>query len=139
MAKIYRLMAIDYGEKRVGIALTDPLRIFSKPYIVLQRESKTFFPELNQIILEKQVQQVILGLPCNLSGEDTKKTLEVREFAKVLRQNINVPIVFWDERYSSVEANESLKKAGYSVKDARKVVDKVAASIILKSYLQANQ
>jgi putative Holliday junction resolvase len=82
------------------------------------------------------VGKIILGLPQNLSGEDTKKTIEVREFAEILKSKVDVPVIFWDERYTSVEANEELKQMGYTIAESRKVVDKVAASIILKSYME---
>jgi putative Holliday junction resolvase len=78
---------------------------------------------------------VVLGLPLNLAGEDTDKTREVRAFAETLRAEIPLPIHFFDERYTTVEANSALKKLGYSVQDERKVIDMVAASILLQSYL----
>jgi putative Holliday junction resolvase len=135
MTDLYRIMAIDYGEKRVGIALSDPLRIIAKPFRVLLRQSETFFDELRNIIKEQNVKQIVLGIPYNLAGNETKKTLEVKDFATLLQEEIDTPLVFWDETYTTVQANESLKSSGYSIEDARKVVDKVAASFILKSYL----
>ena len=72
-------MAIDFGEKRIGIALTDPLRIFAKPHVVVPNtESK--FDDIKKIIRDEMVGEIILGLPQNLAGEDTQKTLEVRAF-----------------------------------------------------------
>jgi putative Holliday junction resolvase len=138
MTDLYRIMAVDYGEKRVGIALSDPLRIIAKPYQVLLRDSATFFDELKQIILNQNVKKIILGIPYNLAGNETQKTLEVKRFADLLSNQLDVPILFWDERYTTVEANESLKSDGYSIKSARQVVDKVAASLILQSYLMYN-
>ena len=133
---LYRILAIDYGEKRVGIALSDPLRIISKPFCVLENKDD-LFDEIQKIISEQQVEKIVLGIPYNLKGEDSFKTIEVKQFGEVLKSKIPLPIIFWDERYSTVEANESLKKMGYSVLEARKVVDKVAASIILKTYLES--
>ncbi|MCD4819072.1 MAG: Holliday junction resolvase RuvX [Candidatus Cloacimonetes bacterium] len=133
---LYRILAIDYGEKRVGIALSDPLRIISKPFCVLENNDD-LFDKIQEIIFEQQVEKIVLGIPYNLKGEDSHKTKEVKEFGEKLIIKISLPIIYWDERYSTVEANESLKKMGYSVIEARKVVDKVAASIILKNYLQS--
>ena len=132
---LLRLMGIDFGEVRIGIALSDPLQIISQPFLVLANNDNTI-NEIQNIIKTEEVEKIILGLPQNLDGEDTKKTLEVREFAEKLKSNIDVPLFFWDERYSSVEANEQLKQMGYTILESRKVVDKVAASIILKNYME---
>lgn len=133
---MYRLMGIDFGEVRIGIALSDPLQIISKPFVVLQNtDDEILWEELLKIIEERQVGKIILGLPLNLKGKDTKKTLEVREFAKILKDKINIPLVFHDERYTSVDANDALKSMGYNVRESRKVIDKIAASIILKNYM----
>jgi len=132
---LLRLMGIDFGEVRIGIALSDPLQIISQPFLVLANNENTI-NEIQNIIKTEEVEKIILGLPQNLDGDDTKKTLEVREFAEELKSNIDIPLFFWDERYSSVEANEQLKKMGYTILESRKVVDKMAASIILKNYME---
>ncbi len=131
---IYRLLAIDYGEVRVGIALSDPLRIISKPYIVLSN-NENLLEEIQKIIRKESVGKIILGLPLNLQGEDSKKTIEVREFKQTLADFIDIPIEFYDERYTTSEATDVLKKMGYDSKQRRKVIDMMAASIILKSYM----
>ncbi len=128
-------MGIDFGEVRIGIALSDPLQIISQPYRVIPNDDDTI-SEIKNIIKSEEVRKIILGLPLNLNGEDTKKTLEVREFSEVLKSNVNIPVIFWDERYTSVEANEELKHMGYGIAESRKVIDKVAASIILKNYME---
>ena len=135
---MFRLMGIDYGEVRIGIALSDPLQIISKPYEVLHNSNdEKVWEELLKIVNEKKVGKIILGLPLNLKSQDTKKTIEVREFADELKKRIDIPLIFQDERYTSVDANETLKKMGYSIKESRKVIDKVAASIILKNYMDS--
>lgn len=132
---LFRLMGIDFGEVRIGIALSDPLQIISQPFRVIPNNDNTI-SEIQNIIKTEEVEKIILGLPLNLDGEDTKKTLEVREFSEILISNIEIPVIFWDERYTSVEANEKLKEMGYGIAESRKVIDKVAASIILKSYME---
>jgi len=132
---LFRLMGIDFGEVRIGTALSDPLQIISQPFRVIPNNEDTF-SEICKIVKNEEVEKIILGLPLNLDGEDTKKTLEVREFAEILKNNVQIPVIFWDERYTSVEANEELKRMGYSIAESRKVIDKVAASIILKSYME---
>lgn len=132
---MYRLMGIDYGEVRVGIALSDPLQIISKPYLVIANNAE-LWDGIIKIIERENVGKVILGLPLNLAGDDSRKTLEVRDFKDALAEKIDVPIEFYDERYSTAEANDLLIEMGYSPKERRKVVDKMAASIILKNYLE---
>ena len=132
---LFRLMGVDFGEVRIGIALSDPLQIISQPFLVIPNNDNTI-SEIKKIIKMEEVGKIILGLPLNLDGEDTKKTLEVREFFEMLTSNVDIPVVFWDERYTSVEANEQLKQMGFSIAESRKVIDKVAASIILKSYME---
>ncbi|MCK5052227.1 MAG: Holliday junction resolvase RuvX [Candidatus Cloacimonetes bacterium] len=132
---LFRLMGIDFGEVRIGIALSDPLQIISQPFKVISNDDNTIY-QIQDIIKTEEVGKIILGLPLNLDGEDTKKTLEVREFSVILKSNVDIPVIFWDERYTTVEANEKLKQMGYSIAESRKVIDKVAASIILKSYME---
>jgi len=132
-------MSIDYGTVRIGIALSDPLQIIANPFKVIQNSGEEVLTEINSIIKSEKVGRIILGLPVNLEGKDTKKTIEVRDFFEKLKNKISIPIIYWDESYSSVEAEEMLKKMGKSIKESRKVVDKFAASIILKSYLDSIQ
>ncbi|MCD6181668.1 MAG: Holliday junction resolvase RuvX [Candidatus Cloacimonetes bacterium] len=131
---ITRILAIDFGTVRIGIAISDPLRIIARPYRVLAN-SDSFFDELRTIIARENVGEVVLGLPLNLAGEDTDKTREVRVFEEKLREEISLPVQFFDERYTTVEANSALKKLGYSFREERAVIDMVAASILLQSYM----
>lgn len=132
-----RLMAIDYGEKRIGIALTDPLKMFSKPYKVLDNSGKQkFVSDLKEIIKEQNVSKVILGHPLGESGQETKKTLEVQKIHNLLCKNLDIEVVLHDERFTTVDANNELKKLGYNYLEAKKVIDMVAASMILKSFME---
>ncbi len=135
---IYRLMGIDYGEVRIGIALSDPMRIISKPYKVLKNEEGTIWKQMKEIIATMDVGKIILGLPVNYSGEDTAKTKEIRAFYTKLKKHLQIEVEFWDERYSTLDSKDLLKKMGYTPQDGRKVIDKVAASLILKSYMENN-
>jgi putative Holliday junction resolvase len=132
-----RLLAIDYGEKRIGIALSDPLKMFSKPFKVLSNSGKQkFIAELKDLIREQSVSKVILGHPLGESGQETKKTLEVLKIHKLLVKSLDVEVILHDERFTSVDANNELKKLGYNYMEAKKVIDMVAASMILKSYME---
>jgi putative Holliday junction resolvase len=135
---ITRIIGIDFGDVRVGLALSDPLQIISQPYKVVPND-ESLFKKIREIVNSKNVGKIVLGLPLNLDGEDTFKTREVRKFTEILKKKINIPIILWDERYTTVEANEILKKMDYGIKESKDVIDKVAASIILKNYLDSNK
>ncbi len=132
-----RILAIDYGTKHIGLALTDPLQIIAKPYQTIQFQSNALLiKSILQVISEQDVGLVILGLPWGSEGQETKKTLEVKKFGTYLEMQLPVPMEFWDERFSTAEANSELKKMGYDFMKAREFVDAVAASLILRSYLE---
>ncbi len=136
--EIYRLLAIDYGEKRIGIAVSDPLRTIGRPYKVLANDGK-FWEELETIIAEENIGRIIVGLPLNFSGADTQKTREVRKFAEELSVRIKIPWEFTDESFTTVDGNRALKEMGYDVLASRKVIDKVAAALILRNYLETQR
>lgn len=128
-------MGIDYGHVRIGIALSDPLRIIAKPFRTIQNDGENVFSEINRIITEKIVGKIVLGLPITLDGNYSQKTLEVKQFGENLEKHISIPIEFWDERYTTDDANEILKKQGFGIKESKQVIDQIAASIILKNYM----
>jgi len=136
MKDLFRIMGIDYGDAHVGIALTDPLQIISHPYKVISNIENNLFIELEEIIQSEKVGKIVIGLPYNLKGRDSLQTLEVRKFANRLKQKVAIPIVFEDERFTTIEANETLKKLHYDIKKSKKLIDMIAASIILKNYLE---
>jgi putative holliday junction resolvase len=129
-----RVLAIDYGEKRIGLAVSDPLWLTAQPLSFLEN-NKIFFVEAQKIIQEYDVKKIVLGLPKNLQGHDTAKTLEVRAFAEKLRKNLSMEVVFWDERFSTVAVNKFLIGADVSRKKRKKVVDSQAAAFFLQGYM----
>ena len=129
-----RVLAIDYGEKRIGLAVSDPLWLTAQPLSFLEN-NKIFFVESQKIIQEYDVKKIVLGLPKNLQGHDTAKTLEVRAFAEKLRKNLSIEVVFWDERFSTVAVNKFLIGADVSRKKRKKVVDSQAAAFFLQGYM----
>jgi putative Holliday junction resolvase len=134
-----RLLAIDYGEKRIGLALTDLMQIFAKPFETMANEGYTkTIRQINQLVVEKQVSKVILGLPLGLEGQETDKTREVLAFAEKLKPELSVPLEMWDERLTTYEASQELRKMGYDPIKGRKLIDAMAAYMILKSYLEAH-
>ncbi len=131
-------MGIDYGAVRVGIAISDPMQIIARPYKVINNDND-LLDKINSIIKKENIGKIILGLPLNLAGEDTQKTIEVRDFAEKLKKSISIPVILWDERYTTVEANEALQEMGYNIHESKDVIDKVAASLILRNYLENNK
>ncbi|MDP8233132.1 MAG: Holliday junction resolvase RuvX [Candidatus Zophobacter franzmannii] len=130
-------MAVDYGEKRIGIAHTDLLQMFAKPFKTIpnQGPEKTILA-INELIKEKEVSTLVLGLPLGLEGQETAKTREVLAFAEILRAGITVPLEMWDERLTTYEAKLELIKMGYDPIKGRKLIDALAAYMILRSYLE---
>jgi len=130
-----RIMGIDYGHVRIGIALSDPSHTIARPYEVIANNENTF-AEINKIIQKESVCLIVLGLPLNLSGEYTQKTREVQTFADILAQETSLPIEFLDERYTSAEAIDVARQYGMNERQARGKLDKIAAAIILSQFLK---
>ena len=100
-----RILGIDYGERRVGLALSDPLNIFAKPFLTIDRKlSLDLFEEIKRVIQDNSVNKIVIGIPLNMKGMDSKQTIIVREFIKVLETKIKLPIHLQDERLSSKSA-----------------------------------
>ncbi len=131
-----RLLAIDYGTKRVGIAVTDPLQIIASPLDTVH--SKDVIAFLKDYNLREQVEAFIVGMPKNLNNEDTNATNLVKQFVKLLRKNFpEMPIHLEDERFTSKMALQTMIAGGTKKKDRAKKenLDKISATIILQSYL----
>ena len=134
-----RILCLDYGEKRIGLALSDPLKIIAYPYkTIINSDINKLKYELKQIITDESIESIVIGLPIGLNGKDTIQTQKVREF-RLQILDLNVPIYFEDERFSSLTAAKSMKiekiKTGYS----KGMIDKRAAAIILQQFLDKNK
>jgi putative Holliday junction resolvase len=133
-----RIIAIDYGEKRVGIAITDPLRMFAYPLVTLSNDSK-FFDNLKKILTEYECEKIVLGYPLKESGEHSSSTEKVLKFRDELMTKTDLQIELVDERYSSSVAQQRIIQSVSSKKKRRDkgLVDKNAASVILEDYLNS--
>jgi putative Holliday junction resolvase len=133
-----RFLAIDYGEKRVGLALTDPLKIIASPFTTLSNDEK-FVPKLLQIIREQKVSKIILGLPFCDNGTEARLGPVIRKFKDELFALSNVEIEFFDERYSSSIAEERIRStvAKKSKRRQKSLIDMNAAAVILEDYLNS--
>lgn len=131
-----RVMAIDYGKKRVGIALSDPLGVIAQPLTSIKVKSqKELFRQIIKIIQESEVGLIIIGNPLSHKGEATEMSDEISRFIKRLKKRINTEIKLWDERFTSQYAMNILK--AMKVKKQKGLVDQVAASIMLDEFLRS--
>ncbi|MHB8520138.1 MAG: Holliday junction resolvase RuvX [Limisphaerales bacterium] len=133
-----RVLAIDHGTKRMGIAISDELRIIAQPLEVIPAEPfSKFLERLKEILRGKQVEQILVGLPRNMDGSYGPAALKVQEFVAVLKDAVTTPIKTWDERLTSSQANRFLIQANVRRDQRKEKVDKTAAAILLQSYLDS--
>ena len=133
-----RALGIDFGEKRVGLALSDRQYIIASPYKTLKYISENdLIREIRKIVIDKKVEVLVLGLPLNMKGEDSAQTKKVRKFKKLL-SILSLPIVYEDERLSSIMAKNSLVLQNVKTGENKSEIDKTAAAIILQQYLDKN-
>ena len=140
MNKPMRIMCIDYGTKRMGVAVSDPSCTMSHPLeTILVRENGAHMESLKGIIRDYQVEKIVVGLPYDMDGKEGESARRVIEWARDLEQVLELPIELWDERLSTSEAHEILMHLKVKGPKKRQLVDKIAASIILQSYLDARR
>lgn len=132
-----RILAIDFGSRRMGLAVSDPLGITAQGIETLQRKNKRAdFTCLQDVIRSYEVREIVLGLPLKLSGELGPQAEKVAQFAEELRQKFHLPVHLWDERLTSAQANRVLREAELSIQKRAQAVDKMAAVLILQSFLE---
>ncbi|PKL88014.1 MAG: Holliday junction resolvase RuvX [Ignavibacteriae bacterium HGW-Ignavibacteriae-2] len=134
-----RILCIDYGARRVGIAITDPLRIFVYPLTTIENNS-FFWETFDTLIREYDIEKFILGYPLKEDGSRSSSTELIEKFRSELEKKMNIPIEYYDERYSSELAKDRIIQSVSSKKKRRdkSLVDKNAAAIILEDYLREN-
>ncbi len=133
-----RILCLDFGEKRIGIALSDELGFTAQGLEVLERRNIAEDINYIKVIAEKNnVNKVVVGLPLNMDGGTSEKSNDVLSFVEKLKNSLKFPVETWDERLSSLEANRVLISADMSRRKRKKVVDKIAAQIILQCYLDS--
>ena len=131
-----RILAIDYGDVRVGLALSDLTCTIAQPFKTLNYDDiDHLINQLSEIITEKQVNKVVVGIPYNMKGDDTQQTTKVREFVSILEQKLGYEIIFVDERLTSSEAEKFMHQMDIKTGFNKDKIDKIAASIILQEYI----
>lgn len=132
-----RILALDVGEKRIGLAVSDPLGITAQGISVLTRQNReTDLARLREVAQEYQVQEILVGLPRHMDGRPGKQAEAVLELAQTLGDSLGIPVTAWDERLTTMQAERVLLEADLSRQRRRRVVDQVAAVLILQSYLE---
>ena len=135
-----RILAIDYGEKRVGLALSDPLGIAVRPLETLENTGNVDLVEqITRIVEAEEAVEVVVGMPVDLRGELGLAAQNVSEFVRQLRAKLNVSVYTWDERLTTAAAGRQLREAGYDSRASRGRVDALAAAIILQEFLEARR
>lgn len=129
-----RILAIDFGQKRIGLAVSDELKIIAKPFKTLENKGKKYVvSQLKNICQNFDIEKIIVGLPKNLSGEEGIQAKKVRNFVEDLKGKIKMPVIFEDERFTTEEAEKFLKAKSLKKRIMEK--DQLAAFYILQSYL----
>ena len=135
-----RILCLDVGEKKIGVAVSDPTGSIAQAVRLLRRSSLADdIRELQTVIETYGISKIVLGLPKNLNGSLGKKAQEVMEFAKAIGPRIPVPITFWDERFSTNEAHRVFDLAQVTQKKRKPYLDMIASQLILQGYLDAQK
>lgn len=133
-----RILGLDVGSRRIGLAISDPLGITAQGLETLQRQNKRFdFSHLEQVIREHRVAEIVIGLPLRMAGGEGIQAEKMQAFAEEVRRRFRLPVHLWDERLSSAQANRLLRETDMSIKRRGEVVDQMAAVLILQSWMDA--
>ena len=133
-----RIMALDVGDKTIGVAISDALLLTAQVRPTIQRkDAKSDIEVLRRLAAENEVHQIVVGQPLHMSGKESRQSEKIGIFAGELEKTLRIPIVFWDERLTSFAAEQHLEEMGLSWRKRRRHVDKIAAMIILQNYLDS--
>jgi putative Holliday junction resolvase len=132
-----RILGLDVGARRIGMAVSDPLGITAQGIETLQRRNKRAdFEQLRGVIREYHVKEIVVGLPLRMSGAEGIQSDKMRVFAEELRKRFKLPVHLWDERLTSAEANRLLRETELSIEKRGKAVDRMAAVLILQGWME---
>ena len=133
-----RILALDLGKKRIGLALSDELGLTAQGLKTLERSNiREDLARISQLASEKDVALIVIGNPLHMSGRAGRQTDYARDFGKRLQAFSGLPVEFWDERLTTVEAQRVLKESGISIQKRAQAVDRLAAVILLESFLDS--
>jgi len=133
-----RIMGIDYGERKIGIAISDPLKIISYPYKTIDtKKTPDYISEIGEIIDKKEIESIVVGYPITLSGNYSEQTKLTEDFINKIISNFNIVIHKCDERLSSQEAKRYLREQNIKIGHNKEKVDQMSASLILRQFLSS--
>ena len=131
-----RVMALDYGERKIGVALSDSLKIIAYPYKTIDRKkTPDYISEIKNIITEKGVGAIVVGYPLSMAGTETKQTKITLDFIDDLKDKVSIEVYKYDERLSSKEAVRYLKAQNIKTGHNKEKIDQISASIVLEQFL----
>ncbi len=131
-----RYLGIDFGQRRVGIAISDPTLTIAQPHSTIKYFSlKKLVIEIINLTKTYDINKIIVGLPLNLKGKDSIKTEEVRQFADLIKSHTDIPVMLFDERLTTVEVQKLLIQFGKKPSKSRNIIDQLAAQRILQTYI----
>jgi len=135
-----RVLALDFGKQRIGLALSDERQIIAQGLDTLERTNiREDLARLSRLASENSVSLIVIGNPLHMSGKEGFQTGKAREFGARLEAATGIPVAFWDERLTTVEAERVLRQSGISIQKRAKAVDRLAAVILLESYLDSRR
>ncbi len=138
MAATGRILALDLGKKRIGLALSDELGFTAQGLKTLERAGRRDDIEtLRRLAVENNVKMILIGDPLHMSGERSRQSDYTREFARELEYKTGLPVRFWDERWTSREAERTLRGSGIRHEERKPAIDRLSAVILLQSYLDS--
>ena len=134
-----RILGLDYGEKYVGVAVSDSLLLTAQPLEAIQRKEENklrrTYARIEELVKEYEVQKIVVGLPKNMDDSEGTSASKCRDFAANVNRRTGIEVILWDERLSSVSANRILEETGIRKENRKEVIDKIAASVFLQNYL----
>ncbi len=137
-----RIMGLDFGSKTVGVAISDSLLITAQGVEIIRRKEENKLRQtlarIEELIVENDVEKIVLGLPVNMNGTEGARVELTMEFKEKLERRTGLPVVMWDERLTTVAADEIMMEAGIRRENRKNYVDMIAATLILQGYLDCN-
>jgi len=142
--ELARVAALDIGDRRIGVALSDALGYTAQPLLTYNRSARKGdvrrdAKSLLRLLRKSECRMIVVGNPLHLSGKPSESSIKVHRFVEILRSETDLPVVLWDERLSTTEAHELLDAAGHPVQWRTEIIDQVAAVLILEGYMQAHR
>ena len=136
-----RILGLDYGSKTVGVAVSDPLLITAQGVEIIRRESegkiRKTYQRIEELCKQYEVEKIVLGYPKNMNGTDGERAQKSLEFKDNLERRTGIPVVMWDERLTTVSADNAMMESGIRRENRKEYVDEIAAMIILQNYLES--